>query len=171
MKAESKVAGRVLVPVLIGLALQSGICLASEDARIASFHHRYNILKTEAIALLESLRRARREGHTAGDRKPLLHLRKDVMDFCFEVQKYVHLLDISAATRTATSEERSTLLPIAYSCDAMEQVLEAEFDVQRSGSIGKSDMLLQIQDKYEEVWEVADSAATGASKSALIEKR
>jgi hypothetical protein len=137
--------------------------LAAEESRLSEFVHRYDVLKAQATRLLDSSRQARLDGQVTNDRKPLLYLRKDVMDFCFEVRKYLHVHKTGGTTNSVASDARRNVLAIAYSCEAMEQVLEAEFDGYQAG--GQNPDLFQIQGKYEEVWKVADNFLTREARS------
>jgi hypothetical protein len=77
------------------------------------------------------------------------------MDFCFDLNKSIHL-------RNKTGGRLSlpvSLIGMAYSCDAMEQLLEVAFElnsaVHEPGE--QSDVLQQIVRKYEELWKIADA--------------
>jgi hypothetical protein len=161
--------GFALVIVLI-LMLQSPMGFAGEENRLAQFVYRYDVLKANATTILGSLRRARLDGQLTNDRRPLLHLRKEVMDFCFEVRKYLHAQRTTGLATPVAFEDRTNALAIAYSCEAMEQVLEAEFDVHQNGDQNPK-LLLQIQEKYEEVWKTADELVSGSHHSMSTEKR
>jgi hypothetical protein len=162
MKFNGSKEGLTLATVIVMiLMLQSPMTFAGEDSRLSQFVYRYDVLKANATTILGSLRRARLDGHLTNDRRPLLHLRKDVMDFCFEVRKYLHSQRSAGLAKPVALEDRTNALAIAYSCEAMEQVLEAEFDVHQN-SDQNHELLLQIQEKYEEVWKVADGLVTGS---------
>jgi len=149
--------------------LQGSIGLAGEDSKISQFLYRYDALKAHTTTLLESSRRARLDGYVTNDRKPLLYLRKEVMDFCFEVRKYLHTQKTSGIANTAALDARANILAVAYSCEAMEQVLETEFDVHQTG--GQNPALFQIQEKYEEVWKLADALVIGAREGPTLETK
>ncbi|HKC96273.1 MAG TPA: hypothetical protein VKB81_19855 [Nitrospira sp.] len=132
--------------------------LASEDSKVSEFLHRYDVLKAHATRLLDSSRQARLEGQVTNDRKPLLYLRKVVMEFCFEVRKYLHVQRTGGAINSVASDAHGHVVAIAYCCETMEQVLETEFDGYQAG--GQNAALLQIQGKYEVARKVADSFVT-----------
>ena len=155
--------------VMAGLTLQASIGLAGEDSKISQFLYRYDALKAHTTTLLGSLRRARLDGQVTNDRKPLLYLRKEVMDFCFEVRKYLHTQRTSGTANPVALQARGNILAVAYSCEAMEQVLEAEFDVYQTG--GQNPALLQIQEKYEEVWKLADALVIGSREGSTVETK
>ena len=154
--------GSLAFLVLLALSVQGSPGLAGEENRISQFLYRYDVLKTQTTDLLDSSRRARREGQVSSDRKSLLYLRKEVIDFCFEVRKYLHI-QRTAGTIKPVVDGRGNVLAIAYSCESMEQVLETEFDVHQPG--GQNPDLLQIQGKYEEVWKLADTLVMRDAKS------
>lgn len=161
-KENSVGPGRLAFVVLLILSLQGSLGLAGEDNRISQLLYRYDVLKTQTTDLLDSSRRARREGQVTNDRKSLLYLRKEVIDFCFEVRKYLHI-QRTAGTIRPVMDGRGNVLAMAYSCESMEQVLETEFDVHQPG--GQNPDLLQIQGKYEEVWKLADTLVMGDAKN------
>ena len=161
--------GFVLI-VMMAVALQGSMSFASEESKVSQFLYRYDVLKANTTILLASFRHARLDGHVTSDRRSLLHLRKDIMDFCFEVRKYLHTQRASGLATPVAFDERSNILAIAYSCEAMEQVLEAEFDVHQSGG-QNPDLLLQIQGKYEEVWKVADGLVSGPHETPAAERK
>jgi len=153
--------------MLLAATLHYSVSFAGEESKVPQFLYRYDVLKANATTVLESMRHARLEGHVVNDRRPILHLRKDVMDFCFEVRKYLHTQKVSGLATPVTFDERTNALAIAYSCEAMEQVLEAEFDVHQTGGQNPA-ILLKIQEKYEEVWKVADGLVSGPHDASII---
>lgn len=156
--------------VMMALVLQGSMSFAGEESQLSQFLYRYDVLKSNTTAILGALRHARLDGHLTNDRRPLLHLHKDVMDFCFEVRKYLHTQRISGLAKPVALEERANVLAIAYSCEAMEQVLEAEFDVHQNGD-QNSDLLLRIQEKYEEVWKVAEGLLRAPPGTTIAERK
>lgn len=123
-----------------------------------AFQHRYITLKINTAAWLNAHQPVR-DGHISSrDRTALLDLRREVLNFCFDVKKHIHTQETTPSAKTVAASERLQLLGLAYSCDAMEQMLEVEFDAQRPGA--NREMLRQIQAKYQELWELADQATT-----------
>jgi len=153
--------------MILAVTLQCSVSFAGEESKVPQFLYRYDVLKTNASTVLESMRRARLDGHVVNDRRPLLHLRKDVMDFCFEVRKFLHMQKVSGLATPVAFDERTNALAIAYSCEAMEQVLEAEFDVHQAGGQNHA-VLLKIQEKYEEVWKLADGLVSGPHDASIL---
>ncbi|MGA6826942.1 hypothetical protein ACO9S2_04920 [Nitrospira sp. NS4] len=156
--------------VVMAFVLQGSMSFAGEESKLSQFLYRYDALKANTTTLLGALRRARLDGHLTNDRRPLLHLHKDVMDFCFEVRKYLYTQRTSGLAKPVTLDDRANTLAIAYSCEAMEQVLEAEFDVHQNGG-QNPDLLLRIQEKYEEVWEVADGLLSASPETPIAERK
>lgn len=167
MRNTSKVRFLGFMLTVFVFVCDSPISFAAEDSKVSEFLHRYDVLKTHTTTLLESSRQARVQGQVMSDRKPLLYLRKDVMDFCFDLRKYLHVEKTRGASKPVALDTRGNILALAYSCEAMEQVLEAEFDAYQ-GERQNPD-LLHIQQKYEEVWKIADQVVTGEARS--IEQR
>lgn len=134
----------------------------AEETKVSKLLHRYDVLKAHTMKLLDSARQARVEGQVTNDGKSLLYLRKDVVDLCFEVRKSLHGQRSGTAAKEVASTDIGSVLAMAYSCEAMEQVLEVEFDAYQAEQINPD--LIKIQEKYEEVWNVADSFVTRATK-------
>lgn len=145
---------------IIGLMFHGAVVNAAEPRKTDSYLPRYNILKTNTSVLLDSLRHDRMEGRPTKDRRPLLQLRKEVMDFCFEARREGHLQKVAHASTPGAEVDQMHLLALAYACEAMEQVLEAEWDALQNGQHNSS-LLHEIQVKYEEVWKVADHLVSG----------
>lgn len=155
MKVEARAAqlGVALAAVMFTFGASSSF--AGDNDKHAGLVQQYHQLKTDTVALLDHVRHARLESR-ASDRKPILELRREVMDFCFDVRKHLHERDRTATVQGSAYQERSNLLGLAHSCEAMEKMLEAEFDLQRSAD-NRSDLLIRLLGKYEEVWKLADS--------------
>lgn len=137
--------------LIAAFMLPDRIVAAGESSTVQKYLLRYDTLKTRTSALVSSVDHGG-EKLAMADRRPLLQLRQEVMDFCFETRREGHV------EKLATSGDHSrplNLLTLAYACEAMEQVLEAEWDASQHGS-HMSGTLQAIQEKYKEVWKLAD---------------
>ncbi|MDE3118404.1 MAG: hypothetical protein KGL03_05235 [Nitrospirota bacterium] len=151
-------AGRLaLLLVLIGLVAPSGIALAGERQKNTEVLLQYELLKARMTEMMDKIRTARLAGHTV-DRKPRLDLRKDLLDFCFGVRKDIQAQGSAAHLKKASAHDPSNLIAITYACEAMEKMLEVEYDLQQS-SLQTADNLRKIQERYEDIWKLADSTA------------
>lgn len=169
MKIEARAVPLGLILASLAFTLHAGPSFAGDSGKLAGFLQQYDRLKANTMALMDNARRTRLDGR-ASDRKPILELRREVMDFCFDVRKYLHERDMAANVKGIVFQERSNLLGLAYSCEAMEKMLEAEFDFQR-GADKRSDLLIRIQGKYEEVWKLADSIAAAPAEGLVVDRR
>ncbi len=157
MKAETRAWQLASLLVVIALAIPSGIALAGERQKNTEVLLQYELLKARMTEMMDKIRMARLAGHTI-DRKPRLDLRKDLLDFCFVVRKDIQAQGSAAHLKKASAHDSSNLIAVTYACEAMEKMLEVEYDLQQS-SLQTADNLRKIQERYEEIWKLADSTA------------
>ncbi len=157
MKAATHVWQLVVVFMLIVWGGGSGVSLAGEKQKIAEVLPHYELLNIRMTEMMDKIKTARLAGHTI-DRKPRLDLRKDLLDFCFEVRRDIQAQGSAAHSKKTSVHDPSNLVAITYACEAMEKMLEVEYDLQQSNP-KTADSLQKIQEKYEEIWKLADSAA------------
>lgn len=162
MKAATRAWQLALLLVVIVLAVPSGIALAGERQKNTEVLLQYELLKARMAEMMDKIRTARLAGHTV-DRKSRLDLRKDLLDFCFGVRKDIQAQGSAVHLRKTSAHDISNLIAITYACEAMEKMLELEYDLQQS-SLQTADNLRKIQDKYEDIWKLADSTARISSE-------
>lgn len=157
----------LVIMLIIGVN-SSGIGWAGERQNSTEVLLRYELLNVRMTEMIDKIRTARLAGHTV-DRKPRLDLRKDLLDFCFEVRKDVQAQGSAAHLKKTSMHVPSNLVAITYACEAMEKMLEVEYDLQQSNPPA-TDSLQKIQARYEDIWKLADSAVKASSEGRDVAK-
>ena len=151
---------------LIAVAARADIGMAANEGPLFKFEPRYHALKRQTLTMLH--RSADPVSKAADSLLPLLELRKEVMDFCFEVKKQFYAEQVQNRLKRSSGDSIPQLFSLAYSCDAMEQILETQCHLQRGSA--PSESLHRIRAKYEEVWSLVDPETGVKPTGAAMEK-
>lgn len=142
----------------------SGIDGASPPAR---FRGDYENLRARFTNVMEKVEETR-IGRGVVDAQELSDIARAAKSLSFDVKVFVRAKDAEFHQSGSAPlfhdgdkriSERSALLGIHYACQAIEKTLSVESEYQESPYL-KPDFVLQIQEKYEEEWKLADRVVT-----------
>lgn len=128
--------------------------VASEEPTLAAILAEYDRVKPGVHALTDEIRESRKAGAASISGKTL-EVRKQIGDLVKRLRQFdkEHL---RASKGARTYADRSTILKLFHTCDAMLRLIDAET---------KSTDFQLLGLKYEEMWKQADTALTGGQLS------
>ena len=132
--------------LLILILFLPNASMAGEKGKLVSLLADYVDLKQR----VQEVREARKAGY-ASDTKSLTALATDIMKSRVATDKFRNAIHVVGVTENKSEVTASNLL---YAYGVMSLIVETEID--RNIYLQKSDVPLQLADKYEDIWKIID---------------